>query len=216
MDSQFWITAWNEGRTNFHQGDYHDKLLEYFPQLNPEKEQRVLVPLCGKSKDLLWLQGLNLLVHGIELHDQAVESFFEENALSPLKKTQDQDFTHYGHENIVISCGDFFKLSENDTYDFIYDRASLVALPSPMRKSYALVIKQSLKKGGKYLLIVYEYDQAKLDGPPFSVDASEIRELYGDQFTIKLMESKQPTKEGPRLSSLGSLKQKVYILEKIH
>jgi hypothetical protein len=63
---------------------------------------------------------------------------------------------------------------------------------------------------------VYEYDQSKLDGPPFSVDAYEIRELYEDQFTIKLMESKQPTKEGSRLSSLDSLKQKVYILEKIH
>jgi thiopurine S-methyltransferase len=86
-----------------------------------------------------------------------------------------------------------------------------------MRKSYALVIKQSLKKGGKYLLVVYKYDQAKLDGPPFSIDASEIRELYyEDQFTIKLMESKQPTKEGSRLSSLDSLNEKVYILEEIH
>jgi thiopurine S-methyltransferase len=55
VDSQFWIAAWNEGRTTFHQGDYHDKLSEYFPQLNPEKEQGVLVPLCEKSKDLLWL-----------------------------------------------------------------------------------------------------------------------------------------------------------------
>ena len=155
MDSEFWTTVWSEGRTNFHQEDYHDKLTEYFPQLNPEKGQRVLVPLCGKSKDLLWLHGLKLHVHGIELHNQAVESFFAENELSPVKKTQDQDFAHYTHENIVISCGDFFKLDENDTYDFIYDRASLVALPSPMRKGYAQVIEQSLKRGGKYLLIVY-------------------------------------------------------------
>jgi thiopurine S-methyltransferase len=216
MDSQFWITAWNEGRTNFHQGDYHDKLIEYFPRLSPEKGQRVLVPLCGKSKDLLWLHALNLHVHGIELHDQAVESFFAENELSPLEKSRDRDFDHYTHQNIVISCGDFLKLKKNDAYDFIYDRASLVALPSPMRKSYAQVIKQSLKKRGKCLLIVYEYDQSKLDGPPFSVDANAIHELYEDQFTIKLLESKQPTKEGPRLSSLEGLKQKVYILEKIH
>src|ERR1700722_4605316 len=215
MGSQSWITAWNEGRTNFHQGNYHDKLIEYFPQLNPEKGQRVLVPLCGKSKDLLWLNELTLRVHGIELDDHAVESFFVENELSPVKKSQDQHFAHYTHENVVVSCGDFFKLDENDTYDFVYDRASLVALPSPMRKTYAQVIRQSLKKGGKYLLIVYEYDQSKLEGPPFSVDAKEIRELYEDQFTINLMESKQPTKEGARLSSLDSLKQKVYILEKI-
>ncbi len=216
MDSQFWTTAWNEGRTNFHQENYHDKLVEYFPQLNPEKGQKVLVPLCGKSKDLLWLHESKLHVHGIELHDQAVESFFAENKLSPVKKTQDRDFVHFAYENIVISCGDFFKLNENHTYDFIYDRAALVALPERMRKSYAQVIKQSLKKAGKCLLLVYEYDQSKLEGPPFSVDSNEIRELYADQFTIKLMESTQPTKEGPRLSSLDGLRQTVYILEKIY
>ena len=86
MDSQFWITAWNEGRTNFHRGNYHDKLVEYFPQLNPEKGQRVLVPLCGKSKDLLWLNELNPRVHGIELHDQAVEAFLRKMNSCPLKK----------------------------------------------------------------------------------------------------------------------------------
>ena len=215
MDSRFWIKAWNDGRTNFHQEDYHDKLIEFFPQLHPRKGHRVLVPLCGKSKDLLWLHGLNLHVHGVELHNQAVESFFTENELSPVKTTQEEEFIHYAHENIVISCGDFFKLNKNDTYDFIYDRASLVALPFAMRKRYAQIIKHSLKKGGKCLLIVYEYDQSKLDGPPFSVDANEIHELYEDQCAITLVESKKPTKEGPRLSSLDSLKQKIYVLEKI-
>jgi len=215
MDPEFWVTAWNEGRTNFHQETYHEKLVEYFPQLNPAKGQRVLVPLCGKSKDLLWLQALGLHVHGVELHEQAVEAFFAENGLSPVTKTQDHDYTHYGWENLVISCGDFFNLNEKDAYDFIYDRAALVALPSPMRETYAQVIKKSLKSGGKYLLVVYEYDQSKLEGPPFSVHANEIHELYEDQFTIKLMESRQAAKEGPRLASLDSLKQKVYILEKV-
>lgn len=214
MDPQFWIKAWNEGRTNFHQANYHGKLTEYFPRLAPQKGQKVLVPLCGKSKDLLWLHELSLQVHGVELHEQAVKAFFAENGLVSPKIVRDQNFTHYIHKDIVISCGDFFKLGENNTCDLIYDRGSLVALPSPMRKSYAQVIKQSLKKGGKYLLIVYEYDQSKMDGPPFNVDDSEIRELYEDQFAIKLMESERPDNEGPRLSSLESLKQKVYILEK--
>jgi thiopurine S-methyltransferase len=145
-----------------------------------------------------------------------VEAFFEESKLLPFKKNQDQNFIHYIYENIVISCGDFFKLNENDTYDFIYDRASLVALPPLMRKIYAQVIKDSLKKKGKYLLIVYEYDQSKLEGPPFSIDANEIHELYEDQFTIKLMESESMPNEGGRLSSLADLKQKVYVLQKTH
>ena len=216
MDSQFWIKAWNEGKTNFHQAVYNEKLIEYFPLLDPRKGQKILVPLCGKSKDLFWLHNLGLHVHGIELHAQAVKDFFAENKLTPVQTTADHDFTHYTHGNITISCGDFFKLTQHETYDLIYDRAALVALPSPMRKNYAGVIKKSIKKDGKGLLIAYEYDPSKMEGPPFSVDENEIHELYEDRFTIKLMESKKPDTEGSRLSAVPSLKQKVYILGQKH
>lgn len=215
MDAQFWITMWNEGRTNFHSEITNDLLIKYFPLLHPKSDDKVLVPLCGKTKDLIWLHDLKLKVYGVELHTQAVEDFFEENKLTPVTKSQDENYTHYNFKNIHISSGDFFKLGENNKYDFIYDRASLVALPAPMRKKYAEVIKRALKIGGKCLLISYEYDQAKMDGPPFCVDANEIHELYQDQFTIKLMESHRPENSGPRLAALGGLSQKVYILEKL-
>ena len=215
VDSEFWIKSWKEGRTNFNQAKFHDKLTEYFPQLLPRKGQKVLVPLCGKSIDLLWLQELSLDVHGVELYDKAVESFFAENGLLPPEITHDQNFSHYAYKNIVISCGDFFGLKADSAYDFIYDRASLVALPPPMRKDYARVIKQSLKKGGKYLLIVYHYDPSKMEGPPFSIHEDEIHELYADQFRIQCVESKKPENEGPRLTTVESLKQNIYILEKI-
>lgn len=214
MESQFWINAWNEGKTAFHQEHYHEKLTEYFPQLNPQKGQKVLVPLCGKTKDLLWLHARHLHVHGVELYEQAVKAFFSENEFSPPEISQDHHFTHYTHENMVISCGDFFKLGADETYDFIYDRAALVALPEAMRKHYSQVIKRALKGGGKYLLIVYEYDPSQMEGPPFSIAEKEVHELYQDQFKIKLMESKRPSREGSRLSAVESLQHKVYILEK--
>ena len=212
VDSQFWIKAWNEGRTAFHQEEYHEKLIEYFPQLKPSEGQRVLVPLCGKSKDLLCLHELKLRVHGIELHEKAVESFFTENKLSPVTKERDQDFIHYTYKNIVISSGDFFKLNETNSYDLVYDRAALVALPSDLRKKYTKVLKQLLKPGGKYLLIAYEYDQTKMEGPPFSVEESEVRKLYGDQFKIKLLERERPGNEGARLLAVESLTQTVYLM----
>lgn len=215
MDADFWIKAWIEGRTNFHQSHYNEQLLNWFPKLNPAAGQRVLVPLCGKTKDLVWLHDLKLDVHGVELHEDAVKSFFTENELSPVETSRDQHFNHYTHKKITISCGDFFKLPESEKYDFIYDRAALVALPEMMRKKYAEVIKRSLKKGGKCLLIVYEYDQTKMDGPPFSVDENEINALYQDQFEIQMVESERPENAGARLAVLeNSLVQKVYLLTK--
>lgn len=216
MDSQFWINAWNEGRTGFHQADFNDKLLQYFPKLHPKQDQKVLVPLCGKTKDLLWLRNQKLDVHGIELHEAAVVAFFNENELSNVKRENIHDFTDYSSDGIKISMGDFFKLNAENTYDFVYDRAALVALPASMRKNYAEIIKRSLKKGGQCLLIVYEYDQTKLEGPPFSINDIEVRRLYQDAFSIQLLESERPNKEGSRLMSLDeSLKQKIYMLEKI-
>lgn len=211
MDAQFWINAWNEGRTNFHKSEYHEKLLEIFPSFKPEVGQKVLVPLCGKSKDLLWLKEQKLSVHGIELYDQAVEAFFRENNL-PVEKHANKNFMDYHYQNLTISCGDFFKFNQKQSYDFIYDRASLVALPPDMRKTYAQILKDSLKPGGKYLLIAYEYDQSKLQGPPFSVDRKEIFELYQDHFKIEQIEAKQTLNEGQRLATVESLRQTVYIL----
>jgi thiopurine S-methyltransferase len=212
MDAQFWVDAWNTGRTAFHQADFNDKLTRYFPSLIPQKGQKVLVPLCGKSKDMLWLNGLGLKVHGVELHEDAVKAFFNENNLSPVVKTQTAHFTHYNHEQIVLSCGDFFQLNAQNRYDLIYDRAALVALPAPMRKTYAEVLKKALKPGGKALLVVYEYDQTKMEGPPFSVGAEEVHELYGDRFKMELLESERPKNEGPRLGALSALQEKVYLL----
>jgi thiopurine S-methyltransferase len=215
MKPDFWIKAWNEGRTAFHQPDFHEMLTEHFPELKPKRGQRVLVPLCGKTKDLLWLQGQELIVHGVELHEQAVKDFFSENHLSPVSSSLDADYQHYGSENIIVSCGDFFKLRGNGIYDFVYDRAALVALPPAMRKDYARVVQRSLKKGGKCLLITYEYDQSTMEGPPFSVATAEVLELYQDQCSIQLIDDQIPGQEGPRLAAIRSLRQKVYILEKI-
>lgn len=214
MDAQFWINAWNEGRTNFHKNTYHEKLLEYFPQFHPREGQRVLVPLCGKTKDLIWLHHQKLNVHGVELYENPVKDFFQENSLTDVKISNDKNFIHYSIPNLTISCGDFFKLSTESSYDYVYDRASLVALPSQMRRDYAQLIKKVLKKGGKYLLIAYEYDQSKMDGPPFSVTENEIHDLYADAFSITRMDEKRPD-DGPRLASLEAIVQRVYILNKI-
>lgn len=214
MDAQFWINAWNEGRTNFHKEEFHDKLLKYFPEFKAQTDQKVLVPLCGKTKDLIWLHQQGLNVYGMELYQNAVEAFFSENSIEGVNKSQDEDFIQYQYQNLIIKCGDFFKLKARNEYDFIYDRASLVALPVEMRKMYAQIVTDALKVGGKYLLIVYEYDQTQLDGPPFSVDSDEVHKLYGDKFSIHMKESERPMKENLKLAQHEHFKQTVYILEK--
>ncbi len=174
----------------------------------------MLVPLCGKTKDLLWLRDHGLNVHGVELHEAAVKAFFEENKLSGAHVIRDRAFTQYRHGAITISCGDFFKFGAPEAFDIVYDRAALVALPAAMRTDYARAVTKLLAVGGRILLVVYEYDQSKMEGPPFSVGPDELGRLYGGQFTLKLLGTGRPTNESPRLSALETLEEKVYLLEK--
>ena len=212
MDAQFWINAWNEGRTGFHQSEYHHQMVKFFPRLNLQEGKSILVPLCGKTKDMLWLKSQKLTVHGVELYEGAVQEFFKENHLS-FSKSRTDHFTEYMGENITVSCGDFFKLGKHEAYDFIYDRASLVALPKEMRTTYAQVVIDALKPAGEYLLIVYEYNQNQLSGPPFSISDEEINDLFGNKFSISKMEVEEASKSG-KFSELDYFLEKTFVLEK--
>jgi thiopurine S-methyltransferase len=213
MDAQFWIDAWKEGRTGFHQSKYHDKLLQYFPQLGARPGQRVFVPLCGKTLDMLWLQQQGLQVMGVELYQEAVKAFFVENALAAPEITQQDAFTVYQSNGIEIRCGDFFQLDESVKFELMYDRAALVALPQSMRQAYAHKTLSLLAKGGKCLLISFEYDPAELQGPPFSVDEAEIQQLYGNDCRVTLLERENLKREEARFAALSSFHQTVYLLE---
>lgn len=215
MDANFWISAWKEGRTGFHQAEFNEKLLKYFPLFNAKADQKVLVPLCGKTKDLLWLCHEKLQVHGIELYEEALKDFFSENQLLMPEPILEKTFKQWTLENLTLSCGDFFKLEEGHQYDYVYDRASLVALPSEMRVRYVEKIKNVLKPGGKYLLISYEYNESQMQSPPFSVTEEEIRRHYEASFKIELMEREPPQNDNKRLDAVTSLRQTVFILRKM-
>jgi hypothetical protein len=71
---------WEQGRTGWHEAIGSATLRQHWPQL--PCGERVLVPLCGKTKDLIWLEARGLSVIGIELSRIAVEAIFAENRLS--------------------------------------------------------------------------------------------------------------------------------------
>ena len=83
MDLDFWHQRWQANLIGFHQNEINTHLLSYWPRLKLATGSRILVPLCGKSLDMLWLLEQGHPVVGIEISQIAVESFFEENRLSP-------------------------------------------------------------------------------------------------------------------------------------
>lgn len=212
MEPDFWMQAWHEGRIGFHRGEYHPALLEYFPLLEAQTEQSILVPLCGKSHDLTWLSHQGLYVRGVEICKQAVEEYFKDNDITTFQKSDNT----YTHQNLTLEVGDFLKHENPNNYDFIYDRAAIVALPPEMRIKYAKKWLELLKSGGKAILIAFEYDQAKVQGPPFSVPTKEIEALFSSDTDIELLEEKAEKMKNPKFKDAGveRVTWKVYLITK--
>lgn len=186
MEKQFWIESWDEGgfKTSFHRKDIHPYILEY---LTPEKlkGKRVLVPLCGKSIDLVYFQKYASHVVGVELAEKAIYQFFEEQKI---------DFTKQGNrfesDKLTILNTDFFALNQLDIgeVDLVYDRAALVALPLSMRMNYIEKMKNILAPNAQQFVNTLEYFPIKNE-PPFSISPKDLLSYYGAAFEIEHLTS---------------------------
>lgn len=55
MDANFWHEKWQRREIGFHQPQANPLLVAYFDKLNLAAGSRVLLPLCGKTRDIAWL-----------------------------------------------------------------------------------------------------------------------------------------------------------------
>ena len=78
MERDFWSERWTTGQIGFHQPRAHDMLVAHH-EAGLRGRQRVYVPLCGKSVDLLWLRDHGHDVVGSEFVGHAVDAFFTEH-----------------------------------------------------------------------------------------------------------------------------------------
>ncbi|MBB4815130.1 hypothetical protein HNP03_003766 [Pseudomonas rhodesiae] len=85
MEPEFWHDRWATNQIGFHQSDINPYLLRHWPSLALAHGAQVLVPLCGKSLDLIWLASLGHRVLGVELSEQAVQTFFSEQFISMVR-----------------------------------------------------------------------------------------------------------------------------------
>jgi len=223
MEIDFWLERWNNNQTGFHQQKINPYLIYFYGEKGPAIEQReklkVFVPLCGKSKDMLWLSQNNYKVFGVECSNRAVKDFFEENALNYKHAEKDQHALYQSSDLpsvIELFQGDFFELQQSGLDDVtdIFDRASLVALPVEMRRQYADKMTELQKPGVRTLLVTLTFDPTEMNGPPFSVTEDEVRALYSENFSIQKLLYKDVIAEetGLRNRGLTALVETVYKL----
>lgn len=215
MHPDFWHERWQRQQIGFHQASVNFYLQQYWPRLAPAPGSRVFVPLCGKSADMLWLRAQGYQVAGVELSPLAVAAFFDENGLVAQVRRQGAFEVHEA-DGIAIYLGDFFALAPADLADVaaLYDRAALIALPPAMRPAYVAHLQRLLAPGTRALLVAIEYDQAEMDGPPFSVPETEVRALHADRAEVERLYAADILDQEPKFrdKGLSRLQEKVYAL----
>jgi thiopurine S-methyltransferase len=191
VNPEFWQEKWQKREIAFHQAAANPLLVSWFDQLALAPGASVFLPLCGKSLDIHWLLAQGYRVVGAELSEMAVQELFAELGLTPSVSSAG-NLLHYRAEQLQVFVGDIFQLSENTLGPVaaIYDRAALVALPDEMRQRYAQHLI-TISQGAPQLVICFEYDQAQLSGPPFSVDSLEMHKLYSSVYSLNCLEKRE-------------------------
>jgi len=213
MELSFWTSRWEKGKTGFHATEFNKQLVELWPAFPLKTGSTVLVPLCGKSLDMIWLSQQGHKVIGIEISELACRQFFEEHDINYHLRTKG-GFTIYESENISLWQGDIFKMQGSylPKIHSVYDRAALVALPFQKRIAYVNKISALISSNVHIFLHSFEYDQEEMNGPPFSVTGDEIKALYGEKFVINCLKEKEILSQNNkfRRKGLSYLKEKIY------
>ena len=207
MNPEFWQKRWQEGRIGFNQSAVNPLLTEYIDHLDLAAGNRVFVPLCGKSIDMVWLATQGYDVVGVELVKTAVQEFFAEQNIEPTVYQQaDNPAIRYyqgqlSGQTITLWVADIFALTFEDvgSIDAVYDKAALIALPADMRVKYSEQVRKLSSVTSKVdgannkitpqLLLTLNYDQRKKNGPPFSINGEQLEQYYSAHYQISELAS---------------------------
>ena len=186
-DHARWQQCWRDKQTDFHLAHVHPLLKQFWPTLDLGTDDRVFVPLCGKSRDLMWLRTQGHHVTGVELSPVAVRTLFKESRLQAVR-TQDTRFTRWEQAGLRIFCGDFFALSADDLLGTraVYDRAALTALPEDLRPAYISHLAAILPADCVQLLLTIEDLEEEEDESSVLAISEEVLDLYDHQFLVSL------------------------------
>lgn len=178
MEQAFWHERWQSDQPGFHLPFVHPILTRFLSVYDLPDGAGIFLPLCGKTLDIGWLLEQGYRVVGAELSERAVGQLFGELGVEPQVDAW-RGGRCFRHGALTVFQGDIFALApaEVGAVDLVYDRAALVAMPAPMRKSYVAQVL-TLSDDAPQLLISFEYDPREMDGPPFPVLPDELERLY--------------------------------------
>lgn len=204
MDAKFWIEKWEQQQIGFHLPMAHPMLASHWSALGVERDAHVLVPLCGKTLDLVYLMSQGCHVTGVELSPIAIRQFLDEQALQA--DSIDIDGMPVATvDGLRLIEGDFFRLSPQalGSVDAVYDRAALIAMPPDQQERYAQQLLALTSVSVPILLVTLDYDPSEMSGPPFATPREQVMRLFEERYEVDLLERLDALADNPALAGRG-------------
>lgn len=199
MSIETWTENWDKGDIGFHNDQVNRGLQKYLPgALNGIYGEeipgnlKVLVPMCGKTGDLLYFYNLGHTVVGVEFIKKAAEDFFTENKLE-RSATDDQSVFKTPDGRLQILVADMFSCNDSNlpypTYDVIWDRGSFQTLFPEQREEYVKLMTSFMNPTKCLYLLSFFESQSKTEdsGNPSSKGSEEIKKLFGQHCDIAIL-----------------------------
>ena len=201
----------------------HPFLLKYahlFRDWENRAEKSILVPLCGKSNDLLWLvqeAGLKRVV-GIEGSSFAITSLLKEYT---YVQVNEKIGCYTGFDGkLSIFCADFFDDNVNsdlfgETIDYIWDRAALVALhwndhERYIQKLLSFLTIPKIEQNDTFDIFMSEYWHSQHRGPPFDVDLKHVCDIFGTDINVQQVDEIDAFYSGWQNAGFTDMSERLY------
>lgn len=162
----FWEVRYREQFAPWDAGGVPLSLKQWVAAQSAQGE--VLIPGCGSAWEVGYLADLGWPVTAIDFSPAAVEA--ARKVLGPhADKVKEADF-----------FGDVLKPA---SFDFMYERAFLCALPRRLWPEWAARCHELLRPGGKMVGFFFNDDNER--GPPFGLKAGELDALMQGRFVME-------------------------------
>lgn len=212
-----WAAAWSKGQTGWHLDKANRFLVDNLdwlsggarsPLAKEGSTRMALVPLCGKSEDMMYLLSQGYGVVGVDGVDKPLLEFLATHNLEFREETTSVGKKFVACDGqLTLICCDIFNITPSlvGPVDFVYDRAALIALDPPDRKGYTDVIFSCLPAPGqRLLLITVAYDQSAMDGPPWSVRLDLAKQIYAERVSSVTLKTEHFFPKGHRFEARGA------------
>lgn len=171
LNQAFWNEKWETRKTGWDIGMPSPAIVEYLIR-NVYKNAAILIPGCGNAYEAQFL-----LDHGytnislIDISTVANELLREKFKSNP---------------EVKIYCENFFE--HEGQYDIIVEQTFFCALNPDLRADYVKKTAELLKNDGSIIGLLFNR-KFENPGPPFGGIQEEYKELFKDNFDLKVLET---------------------------